>query len=62
MSYGPSINEMYGRTAGLRDRILKGAKPATCRSSADEVRARHQPQDGQGARSHDSAVVAGACG
>ena len=27
MSYGPSINEMYGRMASYVDRILKGAKP-----------------------------------
>ena len=28
MSYGPSINEMFGRTASYIDRILKGAKPS----------------------------------
>ena len=27
MSYGPSINEMFGGMAGYVDRILKGAKP-----------------------------------
>ncbi len=27
MSYGPNINEMYGRSATYVDRILKGAKP-----------------------------------
>jgi putative ABC transport system substrate-binding protein len=27
MSYGPSINEMYARSATYVDRILKGAKP-----------------------------------
>ena len=27
MSYGPSINEMYGRAASYVDRILKGARP-----------------------------------
>jgi len=27
MSYGPSINEMYGRAASYVDRILKGANP-----------------------------------
>ena len=27
MSYGPSINEMYARSASYVDRILKGANP-----------------------------------
>jgi putative ABC transport system substrate-binding protein len=27
MSYGPSINEMFGRAASYVDRILKGANP-----------------------------------
>ena len=28
MSYGPDLNESFGRVAGLVDRILKGARPA----------------------------------
>jgi len=27
MSYGPSINEMYARSASYLDKILKGANP-----------------------------------
>ena len=27
MSYGPNINEMFGRAANYVDRILKGANP-----------------------------------
>ena len=28
LSYGPSINDLYGRAASYVDRILKGSKPA----------------------------------
>jgi putative tryptophan/tyrosine transport system substrate-binding protein len=28
MSYGPDLDESFGRVASLADRILKGAKPA----------------------------------
>ena len=28
MSYGPNIPALYGRAAGLVDKILRGAKPA----------------------------------
>ena len=28
MSYGPDLDESFGRVASLVDRILKGAKPA----------------------------------
>lgn len=27
MSYGPSIDDLYGRSASYVDRILKGARP-----------------------------------
>ncbi len=28
MSYGPNLNDMFGRCAGLVDKLLRGAKPA----------------------------------
>ena len=34
MSYGPSLRDLYRRGATFVDRILKGAKPATCPSSS----------------------------
>ena len=30
VSYGPSYSELYRRAAYFVDRILRGAKPATC--------------------------------
>jgi putative ABC transport system substrate-binding protein len=34
MSYGPDLTESFERAAALVDRIFKGAKPPTCRSSS----------------------------
>ena len=34
ISYGPRLSEELRRTAANVDKILKGAKPATCRSSS----------------------------
>ena len=48
MSYGVHLPDLYRGAASYVDRILKGEKPAEipC-AAADQVRARHQPQDGE---------------
>ena len=63
MNYGDSIDQAWRRSAVQVDKILRGAKPARSPSrAADEVRAGHQHEDGQGPRSQDPTVAAGAGG
>jgi putative ABC transport system substrate-binding protein len=46
MSYGPNLDDLYGRSATYVDRILKGADPATMAiEQPGAVRARDQSQD-----------------
>ena len=49
IAYAPSYDELFRRAAAYVDKILKGANPRrSAHRAADEVRAGHQPQDGQG--------------
>ena len=61
--YGTNVLEQF-RGAGVHiDKILRGAKPAdSACGAAHEVRVGHQPQDCQGPRTDDPAVVAAARG
>ena len=58
MCYGASLAENLRQAADYVDRILKGTparNPAD--RPADQIRASHQPQDGQGARSDPPALT-----
>jgi len=63
MSYGPDLADLYARAATYVAKIPQGfqARRSPGRA-ADQVRARHQPQDRQGARPDHPAVGAGAGG
>jgi hypothetical protein len=58
VSYGTDLVDQYRRGAVYVDRILKGEKPADLPVQPDQVRARHQPQNRQGARPRRSADAA----
>ena len=61
MSYGVSVVDLFRRAATLRGQDPQGRQAwRAARRAADEVRTGHQPQDGEGARDHGAAVVAGA--
>ena len=63
MAYGPIQRDMHRIGATLCRQDPQGRQAGRpSRRAADEVRARHQPQDRQGARPHDPAVAAGAGG
>ena len=63
LSYVADLPAAYRTAAKYVDKILKGAKPAQLPvEQATKFEAGDQPQDCEGTRPHDPAVVAPACG
>jgi hypothetical protein len=55
MSYGVDLSEMYRQVGIYAGQVVKGVKPADLPiMQADQVRTRHQRQDGQNARTDHS--------
>ncbi len=50
MAYGVRTSELHRHAAVYIDKILRGQAFRTRRAAADDVQARHQPEDGEGPR------------